>query len=119
MYTDGSIDGEAEGRDAQSPTTEEWQRLEEAFDDGPAKEIILALRRTDNSPQDVALFGARMRTGSVGGINTTLLRKEIPFRLELVYTEGPFRENQVYLKRVSLPRPKIVETPRENSRRCC
>jgi hypothetical protein len=71
-----------------TPNAEEWQRLEGVFKDGPAREVILALKRTDNSPQDVASFGTKMRPGSLGGMNSSLLRKEIPFRLELVYEEG-------------------------------
>lgn len=112
---DCSFDGEQDP----SITADEWQKLEDLFKHGPAKEIIKALKRTDNSPQEVVSFGTKMRVGSIGGMNSSLLRAGIPFRLELVYTGRLFRENQLYLKRVALPRPKIVETSNENSRRCC
>lgn len=113
MYEDSSVLAE------NTPTAEEWKRLEEVFGSGVAKDIILALKESGNRPQDVALLNSRMRQGSLGGINSSLLRQGIPFRLEVVHDKCLFRENQVHLRRVLLPKPKIVETPRENSRRCC
>lgn len=113
MYEDSSVLAE------NTPTAEEWKRLEEVFGSGVAKDIILALKESGNRPQDVALLNSRMRQGSLGGINSSFLRQGIPFRLEVVHDKCLFRENQVHLRRVLLPKPKIVETPRESSRRCC
>lgn len=113
MYEDSSVLAE------NTPTSEEWKKLEEVFKEGVASNIILALKESGNRPQDVASFNSKMRQGSLGGINSSLLRQGVPFRLEVVHENCLFRENQVRLRRVLLPKPKIVETPRENSRRCC
>lgn len=110
---------EEDEADNNSFTKAEWDKLKSIFKSSSVRTLIEALERTDNSPQDVASFSSRFRTGSLGGMNSTLLRRGMLFRFDLVYEGGFFRENQIYLKRVVLPKPKIVETRSETFGRCC